>query len=96
VNVLLRPAAVTDLAAVRKHYADARPGLDQEMAEDLDRLFARLAAFPYSARPVSGYEPVRRAILHRFPYAIFYLPGTDRIDVLRIVHTAQAPGVWRT
>ncbi|MBO0868012.1 MAG: type II toxin-antitoxin system RelE/ParE family toxin [Micromonosporaceae bacterium] len=87
---------MTDLAAVRKYYADARPGLDEDLAEDLDHVFARLVAFPFSARLVSGYEPVRRAILRRFPYAVFYLPSTERIEVLRIVHTAQAPGVWRT
>jgi len=95
VKLVLRPAAVTDVHAIRKYYEEARPGLGEDLAEDLDRLFARLKAFPRSAPPVAGYEPVRRALLRRFPYAVFYRPDAERIDVLRIVHTARSPGAWR-
>jgi plasmid stabilization system protein ParE len=94
-NLLLRPAAVADLQAARKYYEEARPGLAEDLVEDLDRLFARLKAFPRSAPSVAGYEPVRRALLRRFPYAVFYRPDAAQIDILRIVHTARSPGAWR-
>jgi len=94
--VLLRPAAVEDLEAARKYYEDARPGTGHDFADDLDRLFARLAIFPNSAALVAGHDPVRRARLRRFPYAVFYVPSEERVDVLRIVHTARSPETWRT
>ena len=91
VKFLLRPAAVTDIRATRDYYAQADAGLDEEFADELDRLFARLEAFPLSAQIVVGYEPVRRALLRRFPYAVFYrFTEPDRIDVLRIVHTTRS------
>jgi toxin ParE1/3/4 len=96
VNLLLRPAAVADLHAARKYYEEARPGLDEELAIDLDHLFARLQVFPRSAPAVTGYEPVRRARLRRFRYQVFYRADDERIDVLRIVHTARSPETWRT
>ena len=91
----LRPAAVEDIRAAHDYYSAVDPRLDEHLAEDLDRLFARLDAFPRSAPVVAGYEPVRRALLRRFPYALFYrLTEPDRIDVLRILHSARPSDTW--
>jgi len=95
VKLLVRPAAVDDIRAARDHYADADPRLDERLVEDLDRLFALLEALPRSAPVVEGYESVRRALLRRFSYAVFYrLTEPDRIDVLRVVHTVRSPDAW--
>jgi len=98
VKLLLRPAAVADLRATRDYYEQAGSRLHEQFAQELDRLFARLEAFPRSARVVVGYEPVRRALLRRFPYAVFYrlTEPDDRIDVLRIVHTTRSAHSWPT
>lgn len=96
-KLLLRPAAVADLRATRDYYEQAGSRLHEQFAEELDRLFARLEPFRRSAPLVAGYEPVRRALLRRFPYAVFYrLTEPDRIDVLRIVHTTRSPDSWPT
>lgn len=96
-KLLLRPAAVADIRATRDYYQQAGSRLHEQFAEELDRLFARLEAFPRSAPVVADYEPVRRALLRRFPYAVFYrLTEPDRIDVLRIVHTTRSPDSWPT
>jgi plasmid stabilization system protein ParE len=95
VKLLLRPAAVADIRAARDYYEQGGARLDEKFADELDRLFARLEAFPRSAQAVVGYEPVRRALLRRFPYAVFYrLTEPDRIDVLRIIHTTRSSDTW--
>jgi toxin ParE1/3/4 len=97
VKLLLRPAAAADIRAARDYYDEAGPGLHEDLAEELDRLFARLEAFPRSAPVVVGYEPIRRARLRRFPYAVFYrLTEPDRIDVLRVIHTTRSSDSWPT
>jgi plasmid stabilization system protein ParE len=97
VKLLLRPAAVADIRAARDYYAQTGARLDEKFADELDRLFARLEAFPRSAQVVVGYEPVRRSLLRRFPYAVFYrLTEPDRIDVLRIIHTTRSSDTWPT
>ncbi|MGI8574950.1 MAG: type II toxin-antitoxin system RelE/ParE family toxin [Egibacteraceae bacterium] len=94
-KLLLRPAAVEDIRIARDYYADADPRLDEQLAQDLDRLFARLEAFPRSAPVVIRYEPLRRAVLRRFPFALFYqIIQPTRIDVLRIIHIARSPDTW--
>jgi len=96
VNLVIRPAAVADIRAAHKYYEEARPGLGEDLIAELDRLFARLEAFPRSAPLVAGYEPVRRARLRRFPYAVFYRPTITRIEVLRLVHTSRSSDTWRS
>ena len=94
-TLVLRPAAASDIEAARNYYEDARPGLRVALAEDLDRLFARLEAFPRSAPVVEGYPDVRGAPLRRFPNAVSYrISDDDRIDVLRVIHRARSPEGW--
>lgn len=95
VNLVVRPAAIADIRAACEYYEQAQPVLGDDLATELDQLFARLEAFPRSAQLVAGYEPVRRARLRRFLYAVCYRPNSTRIEVLRVVHTARAPNTWR-
>ena len=44
----------------------------------------------------SAHEQYRRALMHRFPYAIIYeyVPGT--ITIYSIFHCSQDPEKWRS
>ncbi len=96
-TVVVRPAAAADIRAACDYYRQTRSGLDDELIEALDRLFARLEAFPRSGSVVAGYEDVRRAPLRKFPFAVFYLLAeTEQIDVLRVLHTARSADAWPT
>ncbi len=93
-TVVLRPEAEADVAAAHDYYYEAEPDLAQQFIDELDRLLLRLSEFPRSAQPVQGYEVVRRGLLRRFPFAVFYIQGDDEIIVLRVVHTARSPQEW--
>lgn len=41
------------------------------------------------------FEKYRRALIRRFPYAIFYEYLADTIYIYSIFHTAQNPDKWR-
>lgn len=90
-SVVLRPEAEADVAAAYQYYAEAGPDLTRRFIDELDRLLLRLSEFPRSARPVEGYDAARRALLRRFPFAVFYVAGDDEIIVLRVIHTARSP-----
>jgi plasmid stabilization system protein ParE len=92
VNLVLRPAAVADMRAAQVHTRKARPGSGEDLAEDLDRLFERLKAFPRSAQVVAGYQPGPACSAARVSYVVFCRSVARRIDVLRIVHTGRSPG----
>lgn len=36
-----------------------------------------------------GIPGLRTAGVERFPYIVFYVPGRDRVDVVRVLHTRQ-------
>lgn len=92
-KVVLRPAARADVVSAADHYRETSEAVADELVEELDRLLTRLSEFPRSARVVQDYPSVRRALLRRFPFAVFYTVGQEALVVLRVVHTSRAsPG----
>lgn len=41
------------------------------------------------------YREIRRAMTHRFPYAIYFVVEGDRVAVLRTLHQARDSHHWR-
>lgn len=38
---------------------------------------------------------VRKFLLARFPYAMYYVPRGDEMLVLAVAHGSRRPGYWR-
>ena len=57
----------------------------------LQRLRSNPAAYPAS------YRGTRRALIHRFPYGVIYLPVPDQsyIVVLEVLYCGRDPNLWR-
>jgi plasmid stabilization system protein ParE len=94
VNVVLRPDAEADVTATYEYYGEADQDLAEQFIDELDLVLRRLAEFPLSARQVQGYGSVRRALLRRFPFAVFYISRDDEVLVLRVIHAARSPETW--
>ena len=41
------------------------------------------------------HRDVRRALVKRFPYGVFFLLSHDRVIVLAVLHQARNPAVWK-
>lgn len=41
------------------------------------------------------HRGARRALLPRFPYAVFYVLGQDGAAVIGVLHAARDPTVWQ-
>jgi plasmid stabilization system protein ParE len=41
------------------------------------------------------YETYRRALLRRFPYALFYEYADETVTVYAVFHTSRDPDKWR-
>lgn len=94
-KVVLRPDAEADVRAAVEYYGAAATDLGVEFIEELDRLLLRLSEFPRSAQRVQGFDAVRRALLRRFSFAVFYVEEEDQVVVLRVMHTARSTETWR-
>lgn len=40
------------------------------------------------------HADVRRAVVARFPFAVFYSVEPKRVVILRVLHSARNPGLW--
>jgi plasmid stabilization system protein ParE len=75
-------------------YEKERLGLGEAFLSSLDEALRRLQASP-NAYPVL-YRGVRRCLLHRFPYCIYYRDFSDRLEVLAVQHSRRHPNAWRS
>lgn len=79
--------ADADLQAAFNRFEDHQEGLGVEFMIAVDAHLARLASFPLLA-PVY-LRKVRRQVMHRFPYGIFYEPQPTRILVIAVLDLRQ-------
>lgn len=88
-NVHVRRAAELDIAEAQVWYDNQRPGLGTEFHSEISRIFAVLADTPL-IYPVL-YRDVRRALIHRFPYLLWYRAVSKDVSVLACTHARQDP-----
>jgi plasmid stabilization system protein ParE len=62
--------------------------------EALEEVFARLQRQPKISRVV--YQNVRRVMPKRFPYAVFYRPLSDRVEIVAVQHARRDPTSWHS
>jgi len=91
--VSFRPLARDDVESAIEWYGEERPALALEFAEALDAVVARIGETPLQF-PIAQGE-VRRALLGRFPYGVFFTVVADKIHVLAVIHLHRNPDVWR-
>lgn len=83
-RVSLHPTATDDVREARVWYDGQRPGLGVEFLAAVEDGLLTLETHADLA-PVY-YRGLRRILLRRFPYKLFYLLEGDRVEVLRVLH----------
>lgn len=88
-SVVFRRIAKREFDDAISWYQDRREGLGREFSVAVEQQLGRIAHSPSRFACVRG--DVRRAVLQRFPYSIFFMVEEDRIVVLAIFHARRAP-----
>ena len=92
--IRLTPEAEADLTEAREWYSHQRADLDLEFMQCVDKALALVVTSPNSFPVV--YRTLRRAILRRFPFAIFYEVTVDEIQVTAVFHSRRNPELWQS
>jgi plasmid stabilization system protein ParE len=92
-RVILRPLAEADLEDAARWYEAERGGLAGRFLSDAGRTFSRIAERPLQFPLVAG--DVRRAMLHTFPYAVYFRTSDEAVVVSAVLHLRRHPKVWR-
>jgi toxin ParE1/3/4 len=90
---IVRPLAEADLDDAARWYEDERAGLAERFLSDADQTFARVRDRPFQFPTVGG--DVRRALLHTFPYAVYFRASDGVVAVLAVLHLRRNPMIWR-
>jgi toxin ParE1/3/4 len=93
VTVRLTSEVEADLAEARQWYLRQGPHLARGFVRSVDAGLALIERHP-DGHPIV-YRAVRRVLLHRFPYALFYARDGGILVVLGCFHTARDPATWQ-
>jgi len=93
VNLILRPAAAADVEAAYRWYERQRAGLGDAFLEAVRTALGAIGANPLSSPVV--HRNTRRALVRRFPYAVFYQLMGEHIVVVACMHARRNPRQWR-
>lgn len=91
--VSVRPKAEQEAREAAKWYEDRSPGLGTAFLEIVESVLAGISENPFRFPIV--HKDVRRALLSRFPYGVFFRIRRDEIRVLAIIHLSRNPDRWQ-
>ena len=92
-KLLVRPAAAADIDEAYRWYERQRVGLGEEFLSAVDAALQDLAAHPAAYAVI--HRQTRRALLRRFPYAIFYRLYDENVIVIACMHGRRNPRRWK-
>ncbi len=93
-RLIVRAAARNDLDQALEWYDNVHEGLAHDFMSQVERTLDNIISHPLSYPAISGN--VRRAMLHQFPYGVFYMVKKTLIVVISMFHTSRSPSVWQT
>jgi len=89
----LRPEAAAELEEAHDWYESQQPGFGEEFLLEFRRVVTRILENPLQFPEI--HEDVRRALFHRFPYALFFRILEDDIRVIACFHGNRDPRGWQ-
>lgn len=92
--VIVLPLAEQDLHQARDWYEQRQRGLGAEFLKATNQDLQQIGEQPLQYPQIHGQ--IRRAVMRRFPYLIYFIAETDRIVVLACLHSRRNPHIARS
>ena len=92
-SLLLRPEAQADLHEAYHWYEQQREGLGSDFLLCVEEALEKIRRTP-ELYPVVHKE-LRRMLIRRFPYGLFYLVEEEMIVVVAVFHARRDPKQWQ-
>ena len=86
---VIHPEALQDIEEFAQSYESLARGLGTQFIIEIDATLKRIAAFPL-AHQIS-FDDCRRALLHRFPFAIGFRVHADAVRIDGVFPTQADP-----
>jgi plasmid stabilization system protein ParE len=93
-RVIYHTAAEAEAIEAARYYEQRVPSLGGEFLEELDQAVTVIQESPKIWRLV-GHD-IRRYLMPRFPFGIYYRIRPDHIRILAVKHHRRHPEYWQT
>jgi toxin ParE1/3/4 len=88
------PTVQRELEEIRDYYEERVAGLGREFVNEFERQVLRIVTTPGRWMVISG--DIRRALMPRFPYCIYFRqPQPDRLRITVVKHQRRHPAYGR-
>lgn len=92
-RVVFRRAAKEEFEEAAAWYEDRRRGLGDEFIAEVGEAIDRAASHP--ERHPLVFADLRRAVLRRFPYSIYFRQRDQALVILAVFHGRRSPLSWK-
>ncbi|HEY2975978.1 MAG TPA: type II toxin-antitoxin system RelE/ParE family toxin [Pyrinomonadaceae bacterium] len=93
-RTFVRPEAQTDIREATRWYEDREAGLGVRFLREVRTSLERVAENPLMFPVIE--EDVRRALLHKFPYSIYFVHEPEASAIIAVLHQHRRPGTWKS
>lgn len=91
--VCFHAAARVEFDEAADWYEARQTGLGTAFIGEIEHCLERAAEVPRSFQVI--HQGLRRAVVRRFPYCVYFREDADGIVVLAVFHASRDPMVWR-
>lgn len=92
-KVVFTPAARAEVIEAQAWYESEAPGLGRRFRGAVDIVVGRMSTNPRQFPIV--FKNIRRALLRRFPYSLFFIVEERSLLVLACFHASRNPSQWK-
>lgn len=90
--VILSPDAHNDISLISAQYSEESAGLAVRFEASLEAALIRIGTYPYAAPRVG--PGLRRSLLSKFPYSVYYTVIDKLVFVVAVVHQHRRSPFW--
>jgi plasmid stabilization system protein ParE len=92
-RLVSEPQADLEIEATFHWYENEHPGLGLDFLDELRATYDRIVRGPLKYQELKS--TIRRALVRRFPYAVYFAVEGDFIVVLAVLHASRDPVEWQ-
>lgn len=92
-NIVFKSEVYEDIKVAYDWYESQRMGLGEDFLLILEESYAKISRNPNAYQQI--HKIVRRKLVRRFPYGIFFILQGSKVIILAIMHTKRNPIEWK-
>lgn len=89
----IRKEAEADIGEAYEYYESCRENLGSDFVLCVEESLDRISRNPNQHKVI--HKNIRRALVKRFPYGIFYVVVGASISILGVIHARKNPDHWQ-